>query len=78
MDVKIIATKTCSHRPVLEQELKNLRVRYTVVFVEEQPELVERFAIRHSPNLVVDDKVVFRRQPTESELRRCLGLEQAI
>jgi len=77
MDVMIIATKTCNHRPNLEQELKHLQVRYTVVFVEEQPELAERFAIRHSPNLVINNEVVFRGQPTESELKCCLGLEQA-
>jgi len=38
------------------------------VFVEDEVELCQRLAIRHSPNLVVNDEVVFRRQPTEREL----------
>jgi glutaredoxin len=69
MNVKIVATRECNHRPNLEHELADLGIRYELVFVEDRPELVQRFGIRHSPNLVVDDKVVFRGQPSEAELR---------
>ena len=69
MDVIILATKACSHRPNLEKELESLHVSYRVCFVEDCADLVERLSIRHSPNLIVDDKVVFRNQPTELELR---------
>ena len=69
MRVSIIATHSCSHRPNLEQELQNLAVKYEVLFVEDHPDVVARYQIRHSPNLVVDDEVVFRRQPTADELR---------
>lgn len=68
MDVMIIATKACTHRKNLEKELDCLRIPYRVCFVEERPDLVQKFSIRHSPNLVVDDEVVFRKQPTEEEL----------
>lgn len=69
MNVKIIATRSCSHRPNLERELADLGIPYELVFVEEQPELAQRLGIRHSPNLVVDDEVVFRGQPSEAQLR---------
>jgi hypothetical protein len=65
MDVMIIATKACSH---LEKELECLHIPYRVCFVEDHADLVEKFSIRHSPNLIVDDEVVFRKQPTEVEL----------
>ena len=68
MNVRIIATRDCSHYHNLERELKDLGVVYEVLFVEDHPEIVQRYSIRHSPNLVVDDEVVFRRQPTEGEL----------
>ena len=68
MDVMIIATKACTHRQNLEKELECLHIPYHVCFVEECADLVEKFAIRHSPNLIVDDEVVFRKQPTEAEL----------
>lgn len=68
MDVMIITTKACTHRKNMEKELECLRISYRVCFVEDYPDLVEKFSIRHSPNLVVDDEVVFRKQPTEIEL----------
>lgn len=69
MDVKIIATKTCTHCPNLERELKDLGIEYEVLRVEDHPEVAQKYGIRHSPNLVVDEEVVFRRQPSERELK---------
>lgn len=68
MDVMIIATKGCTHCKNLEKELECLQIPYRVCFAEDCPDLIQKFGIRHSPNLVVDDEIVFRRQPTEQEL----------
>lgn len=68
MDVMIIATKTCTHRRNLEKELECLGISYRVRFVEDCADLVQKFGIQNSPNLVVDDEVVFRKQTTEIEL----------
>ncbi len=72
MDVIIVATHQCSHYPNLSKELEALNVPHRVVFVEDDPELAQRMGIRHSPNLVIDGEVVFRGQPSESELRELL------
>lgn len=69
MDVKIVATKACTHCPNLERELKDLGIPYEVLRVEDHPEVAEKYGIRHSPNLLVDGEVVFRRQPSEHELK---------
>jgi len=69
MDVIVVATRACVHRGNLEKELAHLRIPYRVFFVEECADLVRKFGIHHSPNLVVDDEIVFRKQPTELELR---------
>lgn len=73
MDIFIIATKTCSHCANLKHELEDLGYRCEIKYAEEDhPDLVEHFQIRHSPNLVVNDEVVFQRQPTEGELKEML------
>lgn len=69
MDVMIMATRACTHCKNLERELDSLRIPYRVCVVEECADLVQKFGIRHSPSLIVDDEVVFRKQPTEVELR---------
>lgn len=68
MDVMIIATKACVYRKNLEIELEHLQIPYHTCFVEDCADLVQKFGIQHSPNLVVDDEVVFRKQPSEAEL----------
>jgi len=73
MDVLVIATKDCSHCANLVGELEELGVEYRLVYAEDEPELVQKYTIRHSPNLIVDNEVKFRRQPDEHELRECLG-----
>ncbi|VAW78535.1 hypothetical protein MNBD_GAMMA14-2309 [hydrothermal vent metagenome] len=75
MDVMIIASEACTHGKNLARELDDLGIDYRLVHVEAEPELVEKYNIRHSPNLVVDGEVKFRRQPTEHELRECLNCE---
>ncbi len=77
MDVMIIATKACTHRKILEKELHQLRITYRTCFVEECADLVQKFDIRHSPNLIVDDEVVFRKQPTETELHAYFDTKEA-
>ena len=53
----------------LEKELEQSQISYRVYFVEDCADLVQKFEIHHSPNLVVDDQVVFGKQPTEEEPR---------
>ncbi len=54
MDIFIIATQGCSHCTNLKQELSDLGIDCEVKFAEENPELVEQYQIRHSPNLIVN------------------------
>lgn len=70
MDVKIIASKGCSHYQGLQHELSDMGVMCEVLFVEDHPDVVATHSIRHSPNILVNDEVVFRGQPTPLELRQ--------
>ncbi len=76
-EIFIIATRNCTHAPNLKRELADLGHDCEIKYVEDHPELVDRFQIRHSPNLVIDDEVVFRHQPTESELRAALASRES-
>lgn len=73
MDVKIVATKSCSHCHALQHELEDIGIVCAVWFAEDHPDIVALHGIRHSPNLLVDDRVVFRGQSTPLELREFFG-----
>ena len=72
MKVQLLVTKTDFNLANLENELKELGVKYEIDYVEENPELVAALNIRHSPNIIVDGKLVFQRQPSEGELKAYL------
>jgi len=69
MDVIILATKECSHCINMSEELKDIGIDHRILYAEEESQLCQDLSIRHSPNLVVNGEVVFRRQPSEQELR---------
>jgi len=71
MEIMIVATKGCSHCKNFSRELDDIGIgiEHSVVYCDDEPELVQKLGIRHSPNLIVAGEVVFRRQPTEGELR---------
>ena len=58
MKIVIAATKTCNHRPLLEQELKKAGLEYRVKYFDEHPEVVEKFKVKRSPLLIVDDELL--------------------
>lgn len=58
MKIKIAATKTCNHRPILEQQLQDAGLQYKLEYFEDHPELIEKHGLKTSPLLIVDEKVV--------------------
>lgn len=69
MNVMILATKNCSHCKNFSRELDDIGIEHSVIYCDDEPDLVQKYGIRHSPNLIVNDEVVFREQPTEGELK---------
>lgn len=57
MEILIAATKTCQHRPLLEDVLQNAWLPYKVIYFEDHPEVLEKYQLQHSPLLIVDEKV---------------------
>ncbi len=66
MGIIIAATKTCNHRPILEEQLHDAGLPYDVVYFEDHPEMIEKYHLQTSPLLVVDDKVVSVGLPGEN------------
>ena len=69
MNIMIIATKSCNHRFTMERELQHLGLDYQMIYVEDNPQIVAKYAIRHTPNLIINEKVVCRSLPSEGELK---------
>jgi rhodanese-related sulfurtransferase len=57
MKILIAATKTCPHRPALEKVLQAAWLPYKVIYFGDHPEFFEKHHLKHSPLLLVDEKV---------------------
>ena len=68
MKIIIAATKTCTHRPKLEEQLQNAGLQYEVLYFEDHPELIEVYKLKTSPMLIVDDKLVSVGMPEHSKI----------
>jgi glutaredoxin len=68
MNVELAVTRTCHRCPIIEAELKNLGVPYSIRYVEEDAELQKKHN-KGSPNIPVDGELVFRGMPAISDLR---------
>ena len=69
MDVTLLVTKTDFSVANLKCEFDNLGMPYSIEYVENNPELVSTHCIRHSPNIFVDGNLIFRHQPSPTELK---------
>lgn len=70
MQVILAVTKTCRHCPIIEQEFKKMGIPYCVRYYEDHPEMVQKYKIKQSPVIIVDDIVVFHGMPKITELHK--------
>ncbi len=80
MNIVIVASKTCRHHPILQRQIQDLGLSCTIQYIEEHPELIGKYGIRSSPNIVVDDELIFQGKPgkslpSSSELKECFGIQ---
>ncbi|MCB2196703.1 MAG: thioredoxin family protein [Bacteroidetes bacterium] len=68
MEIIIAATKSCNHRPILEQELKDAGLEYKLMFYEEHPEIFEKFNLKTSPLLICDGELVSEGMPEHKKI----------
>ncbi len=68
MKIIIVATKTCSHRPKLEEQLRDAGLKYELQYFEDHPELIEVYNLKTSPLLIVDEKVISIGMPEQEKI----------
>lgn len=69
MKITIAATKTCHHRPLLEKELQDVGLEYSVKYFSEHPEIVKKYKIKKSPLLIVDGRLVSVGMPEHGQVK---------
>lgn len=68
MKIEILTTPDCSNCNVVEKQLDELGVEYSVIDVTEQPEYLEKYPIFTAPGIVIDGKLEFIGVPKKEKL----------
>lgn len=74
----VFATRSCPHRPVMESWLEELGVDHRLAYVEDHEREAERYTVRRSPSLVIDDELVFQGMPSKAEFGERLGRARSV
>jgi glutaredoxin len=73
MKLILLTSKTC-HCVDVEKELNALGFSYELCDVEDCPELVQRFGIRHCPTFILDDhRAIVVDEGNVTQLRQLLA-----
>lgn len=77
MDITLLVTRSCHHCALIEKELNARHLDYEVRYAEDNPDLASRFAIKQSPNIIVNGELIYRGMPDLPELQNYLDRLQA-
>jgi glutaredoxin len=75
MEVTLIGTRDCRHCPILKKWFQDHKVDYTMQYVEDHPELVDKYEIQKSPTLIIDGELKFVGMPSFNDLKKALHIE---
>jgi len=75
MEIIIAATKTCKHRPLLEKELQDVGLEYSVKYFSEHPEIIKKYKLKTSPLLIVDGELVSVGMPEHGKVKQLMQQE---
>jgi len=70
MDIIIAATKTCHIRPLLEKELQDVGLKYSVKYFSDHPEIIKEHKLKTSPLLIVDGKLFSVGMPKHGKVKK--------
>jgi len=71
--VQILTTPGCTGCAKVEKMLDEMKIKYEVVDVTKNPQIVKKYPIMTAPGIVINGKLEFTGVPSEKELKRKLN-----
>jgi len=67
--VQILTTPGCASCARVEKMLDKMGVKYEIVDITKNPEMLQKYQVMSAPGIVIDGKLEFSGVPREEELR---------
>ncbi len=72
LKVQILTTPNCTSCAVVERMLDKMGVKYELIDITKNPEVLQKYPIMAAPGVVINDKLEFVGVPSEKELAKKL------
>lgn len=69
MSIKILVTPNCSGCKIVKEYLDKMKIKYEVIDMTQNPEILQKYLTMSAPTIVINDKVEFIGTPSEKELK---------
>lgn len=70
MNVKVLVTPQCSGCKVVKDYLDEMNIKYEVIDITKNPEMLQKYPTVSVPTIVINGKVKFIGAPGKEELRK--------
>ena len=70
VSVQILTTPSCSSCAAVEKMLDKMGVKYEVIDITKNPEMLQKYPIMTAPGVVINGKLEFTGVPREKELAK--------
>ena len=68
--IQVLTTPGCSGCIKVEKMLDEMKVKYTVIDVTKNPQILQKYPIMAAPGMVIDGKLEFSGVPNKEELKK--------
>jgi len=73
--VEILTSEGCSSCARAEKMLDEMKVKYKVIDITKNPEILQKYPIMTAPGIVINGKLEFSGVPSKDELKKKLGIK---
>ncbi len=70
MKVQILTTPGCSGCAKVEKMLDEMKVKYEVIDITKNPEILQKYQVMSAPGIVINGRLEFTGVPSKEELKK--------
>ena len=69
MRIKVLVTPQCSGCKIVKGYLNEMNVKYEIIDLTKNPEVLQKYPTMSAPTIVINEKVEFIGTPSKNELK---------
>lgn len=73
--IEILTSPGCSSCIKVEEMLNEMKVKYKIIDIAKNPEILQKYQVMSAPGIVINGKLEFSGVPSKNELKKKLNIK---